>query len=209
MAWIAPAVSGAGIVANALTRPRRPDISGSVARLRSANPVGSSMLTPADYRASEMTRGRLASAARAQGTLAGYDVSRRSRARGLAGSPSEERDLARVQQQTALGAENAGNSAEEQLYNVGMSRENFGRQKELAIFGAETNQAANDAARQDAQQAEYWNSLNGLVSTAQSYLPRPGVAAAAPTAVAPAPQAPVYPGSARGYNPSLERPSKF
>lgn len=129
----------------------------AIAELRAFRPQG--YTTPEDLRAAELTKGRLTAGARAQGELAGTEVARRSVARGLAGSPSEERSRARVNQQTALGVEHAGETAEEQLYNVNLSREAFERQKALTIFGAQTGAAQQEANRQSAEDAAYWNSL--------------------------------------------------
>lgn len=167
---LAAIAAGAGVAAKLLGgRKRRPDNRRAIAELRAARPVG--YLTPEDYTASERTRGRLAEGVQGQGRLAGYEVSRRARARGLAGSPSEERSQARVNQGVALGVQHAGESSEEQLYNIRTGREHFQQESELAIFGANTNQAVRDAARQDAQQSEFWNSLNEFLPTIMSYLP--------------------------------------
>lgn len=153
-------------------RRRRPDISQAVAELRAYKPRGE--LYGEDYRSAELTRGRLGEQARARGELAGYEVSRRQRARGLAGSPSEERAQARVGQQTALSLQHAGESAEEQLYNVRMGREAFGNQRELGIFGARVGESAREGARLDAQEGAFWNSMNEFVPTILSYLPAGG-----------------------------------
>ena len=169
MGFIPLALSAAGTAAQLLRRQKRPNIGRAIAELRASQPAG--YLNPADYRAAELTKGRIAQGAQAQGRLSGYEVSRRSRARGLAGSPSEERDQARVNAQTALGIQGAGDTAEEQLYNTSLSREEYGRQKDIAIFGAQTQQANLDAAHQDATQAAYWNSLNEFLPTIMSHLP--------------------------------------
>lgn len=161
-------------------RRRREDMRRAIAELRASQPVG--YLTPEDVRAGEQTRGRLAAEARSQGGLAGVDVSRRSTARGLAGSPSEERALARVGQQTASGVEHAGDTAEEQLYNIRLGREQYGRQKDLAIFGAETGAATQEAQRQSAEEAAYWNSLLEFTPTILGNIDRPaGVTGTTPS----------------------------
>lgn len=155
--------AGVGIASKLFGRKTRPDIRGAIARLRASQPTG--YLTPADYRAAELTRGRLNEGVQAQGELGGYEIGRRAQARGLAGSPSEERDRARLQQQTLLGAEHAGSTAEEQLYNIRTGREGFERQKALDIFGAETGQAQREGALQQAQNGAFWNSLNEFMPT--------------------------------------------
>ena len=148
-----------GIIAGALEKRRqREELRRATASLRASRPQG--YLTGEDLRAAELTRGRLNRALQTRGELAGYEIRRRTRARGLAGSPTEERDLARLEQGVLLGKEQAGEAAEEQLYNTRLGREIFERQKELAIFGAETGAAAAAQQRRQAQQSEYWNSLN-------------------------------------------------
>lgn len=162
LAAIGLGISAAGTVAGMLPK-KRPNNRRAIAALRSAKPTG--YLTDADHRAAQLTKGRLTEGAVATGRHASTEVSRRSRARGLAGSPSEERAQARVNQQTALASQHAGESGEELLYNTQRGRERFQQDSELAIFNAETGQAARDAARQDAQQGAFWNSLNEFMPT--------------------------------------------
>lgn len=181
-----------GAVRGLSGRRRRPNNRAAIAALRASRPTG--YLTGEDYRAGELTRGRLAESARSEGGLASTEVSRRSRARGLAGSPSEERSQARVNQGVALGVQRAGESAEEQLYNIRTGREGFEREKELAIFGAETREAQREAARQDAQSGAFWNSLNEFLPTILGYLgPIPQTDISAP--IRPIGETPV------GFNP--------
>ncbi len=151
-------------------KPRKPDNRAAIAALRASRPTG--YLTPEDMRAAELTRGRLTQGVQAQGRLGGYEIGRRFQARGLAGSPSEERSRARLQQETLLGAENAGNTAEEQLYNMRTGREAYQHQNDLAIFGAQTDQNQREWARQQAQQGAFWNSLNEFVPTIMSGINR-------------------------------------
>lgn len=152
-----------GAVKGLIGGRKRPNNRRAIAELRGARPTG--YLTSEDYRAAELTKGRLTEGAQSQGRLASTEVSRRARARGLAGSPSEERSQGRVNQQVALGAQHAGESAEEQLYNTQRGRESFQQTAELSIFNAETGAALREAGRQDAQQAEFWNSLNEFLPT--------------------------------------------
>lgn len=144
-------------------RRKRPDYSRAIAELRAARPTG--YLTGEDYTAAERTRGRLSEGVQRQGQLQGYEVSRRARARGLAGSPSEERSQARLNQEVLLGQQHAGETAEEQLYNIRTGREHFEREKAMAIFGAQVNEQAREGARHDAEQAAFWNSLNEFLPT--------------------------------------------
>lgn len=142
---------------------KRPDYRRAIAELRAARPVG--YLTPEDMRAAELTRGRLGEAVTSEGRLGGYEIGRRFQARGLAGSPSEERARARLEQQTLLGKEHAGTAAEEQLYNIKTGREGFERQKALEIFGAQTSAEDKNYARAQAEQGAFWNSINEFLPT--------------------------------------------
>ena len=140
----------------------------AIAELRASRPQG--YLLPADYRAAELTRGRLTEGVQSQGRHAGAEIARRYQARGLAGSPAEERSRARLQQQTLLGAQHAGEASEEQLYNIQTGREGFEREKALSIFGAQAGEAARQSERAQAQQGAFWNSLNEFVPTIMSSL---------------------------------------
>jgi len=152
-------------------KKKGPDYRKAIAELRAARPVG--YITPADLRAGELTRGRLTEGVQAQGRLGGYEIARRFRARGLAGSPSEERSRARLEQQTLLGEQHAGEASEEQLYNIRTGREAFERQKALEIFGTQTGQAAKEYERGQAENAAFWNSLNEFMPTILSGIGQP------------------------------------
>lgn len=160
----AAVAAGLGVANQLFGRKRRgPDLRRAIAELRASRPVG--YITPEDLRAGELTRGRLTEGVQAQGRLGGYEIARRFQARGLAGSPSEERSRARLEQQTLLGAQHAGESAEEQLYNIRTGREAFERQKALDIFGAQAGQAQRESERQQAEAGAFWNSLNEFIPT--------------------------------------------
>lgn len=151
-------------------KSKRPDIRKAIAELRAQHPTG--YLTPEDLRASELTRGRLNEGVNAEAGQAGAEIGRRFQARGLAGSPSEERARARLEQQSLLGRENAGNTAEEQLYNIKQGREAYQHQADLAIFGAQQGDVQREQDRQDAQNGAFWNSLNEFIPTIQGALPK-------------------------------------
>ena len=121
-------------------------------------------------------------------------------ARGLAGSPSDERSRARNAQNTALGIENAGNSAEEQLYNTQRSREAYQHQADLSIFGAQVGDAQREQARQDAEQGAFWNSLNEYIPAIIGGLGGQGGAGTTYGVDSP------IPGPPRGYNPGEQPP---
>jgi hypothetical protein len=147
---------------------KKGDLRGAIARLRASRPVG--YLTPEDLRAAEISRGRINEGVNASAGQEGYEIGRRFQARGLKGSPSEERARARLEQQKLLGNQNAATSAEEQLYNIRTGREAFERQKALDIFGAEAGQAQRDDARAQAENAGFWNSINEFIPTIQKGL---------------------------------------
>lgn len=169
----------------------------AVAQLRAARPTG--YLLPEDYRAAELTRGRLTEGVARRGQLEGYEIGRRYQARGLAGSPAEERTRARLANETLVGAQHAGESAEEQLYNIRQGREAFEREKELAIFGAEAGEAARQSARDQAQTGAFWNSLNEFIPTIMTSLRTS--AAPAPTTTTGRPDNSNY---TPGYDPDAE-----
>jgi hypothetical protein len=159
---VAAALAGAG-AASKLFQRKSPSIGRAIAELRASQPTG--YLTPNDLRAAELTRGRITEGVNAQGAQAGAEIGRRFQARGLAGSPSEERSRARLEQQQLLGAENAGNTAEEQLYNLRTGREAYQHQNDLSIFGAQVGQANLESQRQQAQNGAFWNSINEFIPT--------------------------------------------
>jgi hypothetical protein len=142
---------------------KRGDLRRAIATLRATRPEG--YLTPADMRAAELTRGRLTEGVSSAARQEGYEIGRRSQARGLAGSPSEERARARLENQRLLGVQRAGESSEEQLYNIKTGREAFERQKALEIFGAEAGRADQEYARAQAEEGAFWNSLNEFMPT--------------------------------------------
>jgi len=176
------------------------DYRAAIAELRASRPTG--YLTPEDYRAAELTRGRLTEAATASGDYARMEALRRSQARGLAGSPSSERDIARINDQTAYGRQQAGTSAEEQLYNIRMGRESYGQNVALAAFGAQTHLADREQQSRDAQTAAFWNSMSTVVGSIAGFAgggaPGAGAKGAAPAAAGSGTAS----GSAYGYDPS-------
>lgn len=151
---------------------RRPNISKAIAELRGSRPTG--YLTPEDLAAAERTRGRLTEGVKTAGQQEGYEVARRFRARGLAGSPAEERARARLQDSTLLGVQHAGEASEEQLYNMRTGREAFQHQNDLAIFGQQVGDTQREQDRQDAQNGAFWNSLNEFVTPIVSSLGQDG-----------------------------------
>lgn len=155
---IAAGLAVAGAAKQLFSKHKRPDNRAAIAALRASRPTG--YLTPEDYLAASRVRGRLSEGVQGQGRLQGYEIGRRFQARGLAGSPAEERSRARLDQNVLLGQEHAGESAEDYLSNLRTGRESYQHQNDLAIFGAQVDQNQRDAARMDAQQGAFWNSLN-------------------------------------------------
>lgn len=187
---------------------KRPNISKAIAQLRGSKPTG--YITPEDLLAADRTRGRLNENVQAAGRLEGHEVARRFRARGLAGSPAEERARARLEQQTLLGTQHAGEAGEEQLYNMRTGREAYQHQNDLAIFGAEVGDVQREQDRMDAQNGAFWNSLNEFVTPILGSLgtgeeggyransATPGIG----TAEGSGPVGPAY-GPPRGYQPEM------
>lgn len=142
---------------------KRPDNRRAIAELRAAQPTG--YITPQDLRAAELTRGRLTEGVNAAARQEGYEVGRRYQARGLAGSPAEERSRARLENERLVGQQHAGETAEEQLYNIRTGREAVQHQNELAIFGARVGETAREQERYQAENGAFWNSLNEFIPT--------------------------------------------
>lgn len=188
---IAAGLAVAGAAKKFLSRTKRPDIRRAIAELRATRPVG--YLTPEDLRAASLTRGRLTEGINAGAEETGYEIGRRFRSRGLAGSGAEERERARLEQDRLLGLEHAGETSEEQLYNIRTGREGFERQKALDIFGAQVGDTAREQARQQAETGAFWNSLNEFIPTI--------VGALAPKTAAPAP------GPTSGVGPPVPGPT--
>lgn len=209
-----PAIlAGVGVAQKLLSHKKKYNNRRAIAELRASRPTG--YLTPEDMRASELTRGRLAEGVQAQGRLGGYEIARRFQARGLAGSPAEERSRARLEQGTALGIQHAGESAEEQLYNIRTGREAYQHQADLAIFGAQTGETQRESERAQAQDSAFWNSLNEFMPTILSALPKTTPDATVTPTTAPGmpgptgfvnPAAPGMPGPA-GFVPATPMPT--
>lgn len=189
----------AGVAGKLFGHKRRPDITRAIAELRASQPTG--YLTPQDLRAAELTRGRMTEGIQNQRELAGYEIGRRSQARGMAGSATEERDRARLEQQALLGVQHAGESSEEQLYNMRTGREAFERQKALDIFGAQVGQQNRESERQQAENGAFWNSVNEFIPTILGGLGKggdPGMGGGTPVAPQPG-NTPIPP--SRGFVP--------
>ncbi len=203
---IAAIAAGAGVVKKVFGKHKRPDNRRAIAELRASRPVG--YLTPEDVRAAQLARGRQVEGVNAAAGQAGYEIGRRSQARGLAGSPSEERSRARLEQQRLLGIEHAGEGSEEQLYNMRVGREAYQHQNDLSIFTAQVGENAREAARLDAQNGAFWNSLNEFMPTIMSGL-NPQAAVLPQTTVTPGPTVVGPPtGPRRGFDPEA-RPTEF
>lgn len=202
---IAPILAGVGVAQQLLKKRPKYNNRRAIAELRASRPTG--YLTPEDMRAAELTRGRLAGGARAQGELGGYEIARRFRARGLAGSPSEERSRARLEQSTLLGVERAGEYGEEQLYNIQTGREAYERQKALTIFGAQTGETQRESERQQAEDSAFWNSLNEFMPTILSAIPRMTRTSVAPIGQPNEPGGPIGPMPQPGFEPETPMPT--
>jgi hypothetical protein len=168
LAAIGAGVSALGAAKKLFGGGKKNNLRRAVSELRAFKPTG--YLLPQDYRAAELTRGRLTEGVTSEAGHEGAEIGRRYQARGLAGSPAEERTRARLEQQRLLGVQRAGESSEEQLYNVRTGREAFERDKGLAIFGAQAGEAARESARAQAEDGAFWNSLNEFVPTILSSL---------------------------------------
>src|SRR5947209_6994129 len=95
-----------GALGGLFRRQKKYDNRRAIAELRSARPTG--YLLPQDYQAAGLTQSKLAETAQASGDLAGTEANRRARARGLTATG----DIARIEENTALNRQRAGEAAQ-------------------------------------------------------------------------------------------------
>lgn len=116
-------------------------------------------LTPEDLGAAASTRGRLRRGVSASAGTLRADAMRRARQRGTGTSSAVEATLGRIGEGEAAGHERAGESAEEQLYNVRLGRERFGQQKALTILGGKIRDEGYVRQSRTLRQTAFLNSL--------------------------------------------------
>lgn len=119
----------------------------------------SGYLTPEDLAAGEATKARLTRGAEATGKLQTFEAMRRIRARNLASAPAAEATLARVSQNTARARQAAGDTSEEQLYDIRKGNQRFEQQKDIALLGGRISDAVGQSRLADARQSTFFNSL--------------------------------------------------
>jgi hypothetical protein len=151
-------IGAGGSIASSLIGRR----GGGGGKFKSYRPQG--YLTAEDYAGAERTRGRLTSAVGEAGRGLRLQAMRRYQQRGLAGSAAQEATLSRIGETEALGRENAGAAAEDQLYNVRMGRE----LQDLEQFYRHQN-------RQDLARSTFLNSLLELTPGILKFLDRGNV----------------------------------
>jgi hypothetical protein len=172
---------------------RGKDLQRAIATYRASKPTG--YVTPEDERAATLTRTRYSESAGRFGEGARAQALNRYRARGLGGSPAQERTLGRIAQQEGLGVQEGVRASEEQLYNVRLGREEAERQKERDIFGVSASDAQNEQRRADLKQSTFMNSLLEFFPTILPFFS--GGAPASPLAV---------PAGTGDYDPSAFSP---
>jgi hypothetical protein len=133
-------------------------------RFRDQRPTG--YLTPEDYTQREATFGRGAATAGKLASDASAGVRRRAAIRGISGGPAMERDLARVTQNQGAQDESAAARADAALYGTKMNREGFERDKLMYEWGSELGADMRDWQGQQAQDAQFWNSVIPLATEA-------------------------------------------
>lgn len=155
-----PATAALAIAPLALSvfrRPKRgPNRYAIVDRYRRSRPVG--YTTAEDIAASERTRTRMAGAGEAAAQRRRAENVRQVSARGLSGAAA-----AALEEQasdiSAGAAEEASRTSADQLYKAFQSNLGYERHQNDTAFGAELGLATEDAARADAQNSTFWNSL--------------------------------------------------
>jgi hypothetical protein len=171
-------------------RPKEPNRQAILARYRSSKPVG--YVTPEDQAAAERTRSRIAGAATSAAQRARQMNARQVTARGLSGPAAAALEQGATDTEAAGGETAALNSAD-QLYKAFESNLGYARNQNDTAFGAEMGLASQDAARAQAQDSTFWNSmLEAIPAVASGFPAAPAgahstapTAGGAPTATAP------------------------
>lgn len=137
---------------------RKYDVSGVNKKYVGARPVG--WLASEDYAEADRMRGRASRRIGAYGEAGRAGVIRRFAQRGFAGSPAQERGLARVRQEEGALGESAAAASEDFLSKVRRDREAFEREKVLTAWGAELGGFQRQFEQDNARDSAFWNSIN-------------------------------------------------
>lgn len=133
-------------------------------RYREEKPQG--YLTAEDHLEGERQRRRAGQSFGAYSSAGRAGAIRRSRARGVEGSPALERTLGRFAQDEGRFLEGISSNVEEQLYRTRMDREKFERDRLMNAWGAELGGDLRDWQSANARQSQFWNSLIPLAGDA-------------------------------------------
>lgn len=192
---ITGAVSAAGAIAGA--RRKRPNVGKINAKYLGMRPEG--YTTAADLAAAELQRQRGTASAARSGTLARERAGQQARARGLGGA-SAAALVTQGDQIEGQGRELAAEQANNFLADRFSNNLGFERNKMMTAWGGELGAANQEAARIDAQQASFWNSV---VEAAPLMAGSVGALGTSPTPGATPGQPPASPGTTPSYNPSV------
>lgn len=167
---ITAAATLAPIVLGALHKKKKgPNRLAIIQKYRNTRPAG--YTTPEDEAAAERTRTRIAGSAQVVARRRRMQNAREVTTRGLSGPAAAALEEQATQVEGA-GAEEAARTSADQLYKAFQSNLGYERNKNDTSFGAELGVATQDAARADAQNASFWNSLmETLPGIAQAWAP--------------------------------------
>jgi hypothetical protein len=173
VSYVLPAVNAATALApvllGAFHRPKKgPNINDIINRYRASRPAG--YVTPQDELAAERTRTRIAGAATAAAGRQRQMTQRAITARGL-GGPAAEALNQEATDTEAAGAEEAARTSADQLYRAFQSNLGYARGQNDTAFGAELSSAQQQAFRNQAQEATFWNSMNEAIPAVAGALP--------------------------------------
>lgn len=190
-------------------KKKGPNMNAILARYRSTTPQA--YTTPADEAMAERARTRLSGAAQSVAEQRRVENARQVTARNLSGPAAAALEQGATDV-AARGGEEAARTSADLLYRAGQSNVGYERQKLDTAFGAEMGLASQQAAQGQASDAEFWNSVLGVIpGVAAAYSGQPATsssAVAAPrrsTAVAPVASyrsAPVTPAQRRVSGPA-------
>jgi len=174
-------------------KKKGPNIAALAADYRSRRPEMT--LSAEDIAAAGRTRGRITSSAVRSGEMTRMNANRQAIARGLSGTAAAALGTV-ADAQVAEGREKGALAEADQLYATGKDNQSYDRAKEDRIFGALVGDAQQQAQRNDARDATFWNSMMDL-TTATSALWNPQAPVTGTTA----------PGSSVAATPTAGRPA--
>lgn len=154
-AVLAPTVIGA------FRRKKRPNRNAIINRYRNSRPVGYTTAEDEAFAERQRVKGNAAAKSVAQQRRAINAGQVRARGLGGAAAAALEQNATDVE---AMGAEESARTSADLLYKAFASNRDYARHQNDTAFGQEMQVATEDAARADAQNASFWNSVNESIT---------------------------------------------